>query len=251
MPLTILNWNVHHLPGEGQRPQRHRRIADTVLASGAAICCLQEVGPQLQAALPQLLPGFRCYGDPRAMDDEAVPVLVHEDLGPVVDQRTFWLGADPVSPLRAADARHPRCATTVELALSSGRLAVLSCHLDHRGRRARLRSAGQLAAWAKANRPCIVAGDLNAGPGAPAYRALVGPPPRLRDGRDAATVVEGPAHTWRGPGGWLRRRIDHLLVDHRLQVDHHRTIVPDPARRAPSDHHPIVVDLRLPEAAPC
>lgn len=246
MSVSILSWNVHNRPDEGPRPERHRRIAQTLLDSQADICCLQEVGPALRAALPSLLPDYHCCGRPRAAGDESVPVLVRRDAAEVVAEHTFWLGPAQGSALRAFDARHPRCATAVDLTLPAGRLSVLSCHLDHRGRRARLLGASQLADWAAEHRPSVVAGDLNAVPGAPAYCALVGPPPLLRDGREAAAAVEGPPHTWRGPGGWLRRRLDHLLVDHRIRVARHRTIPPEAARRAPSDHHPIVVELLLP-----
>lgn len=251
MPLGVLSWNVHHRPGEGPRPQRYQRIAEVIRESGAAICCLQEVGPAMRSELPHLLPEYLSFGQACSGERESVPVLIHRDLGRVLEDRTFWLGRDPASSARAWDARHPRCATAVRLALPRGRLAVVSCHLDHRGRQARQRGAGQLAEWAAEHRPCVIAGDLNAGPDTPAYHQLVGPPPLLQDARVHAQEVTGPQHTWSGPGGLLRRRLDHILVDHRLPVVAHHTLCPPRGRRAPSDHLPILVELLLTRARPC
>ena len=246
MPVTVLSWNVHHRPDEGPKPRRYRHIADLIRASAATVCCLQEVGPDLRLHLPDLLPTYHCYGQPRSEEDEATPVLVRRDAAEVEDARTWWLGKPGSARLRSWDARHPRCVTTVELRLPSGPLAVASCHLDHRGRQARVMGADQLVQWAGEHRPAVIAGDLNAGPGGPAYRRLVGPTPRLQDARTVALATSGPNHTWTAPGGLLRRRIDHLLVDHDLQVTRHTTLTGTRSRRAPSDHSPVVAELVLP-----
>ncbi|MDA3959149.1 MAG: endonuclease/exonuclease/phosphatase family protein [Planctomycetota bacterium] len=247
-----MSWNVQHKRDEGSHPRRHQWVADTISAHQPAVCCLQEVGLALRGNLPQLLPQYRIYGADTCAERgaESVPVLVHHDAGAVVEARTFWIGSDPSSPLRAWDARHPRCATAVKIAGITWDLSVVSCHLDHRGRRARLLGAGQLAQWAVEHRPAVIAGDLNAGPGNPAYQALVGPPPRLQDTRLSANAVSGPAATWTSGHGLLRRRLDHLLVDHQLIVRNHRTLDGPPGRKPISDHRPILAEVTGPNELP-
>lgn len=91
------------------------------------------------------------------------------------------------------------------------------------------------------NRPRVLAGDLNATPLWPVYRALTR---RLRDAAVEASRNNGgrPARTWRPwRGAPHLLRIDHVLVGG--LVVHAARVIPV----AGSDHGGLVVDLSLPE----
>lgn len=130
----------------------------------------------------------------------------------------------PPSPQRPGYDREPRVALRAELDVAGRRLPVTVTHLSYlpwRGAR-QLRAATAVAA----DDPAVLVGDLNL-PG---------------------SAVRGLTRGWRHAGGgrtypaWRpRAQPDQLLLRGPLAVQAAR-----PGPRGPSDHLPLIVDLRLP-----
>lgn len=149
---------------------------------------------------------------------ERCPVLVRRPAR-LVGHRTVHFAAE-----------RPRIATVCELA---GGIVVANTHLDNRSGDARRAAAAELDALLPRDRPVVVLGDLNAVPGAPELAPL--------DWLSGA-AVGGTAHAFRG--GDRGRQLDHVLVSAHWEVrrvEAVRTASPP----WPSDHWPVVADLRL------
>jgi endonuclease/exonuclease/phosphatase family metal-dependent hydrolase len=84
-----------------------------------------------------------------------------------------------------------------------------------------------------------VLGDLNAGPGGDVVAPLLAV--GLRDALEG--VPGGTAHGFTGRTDG--RRIDHVLVSRHWDVVAASIEHPRPGGRLPSDHWPVVADLRL------
>ena len=127
-------------------------------------------------------------------------------------------------------------------------LRVVSTHFDHISRRARLRSAQQLAALAaSSDEPIIVMGDMNTDVGTVPFDAIAGVDGPLVDAWAAAgvrlTAPWGTFSNYRSPKTGTKR-IDWILVSPELQV---REAAINASRfdgAAASDHEPVQVLLR-------
>lgn len=243
--VRFASWNVRNglaLDGWDSWPFR-RRAARTALAGLAAdVVGLQEVyGWQLRS-LRRALPDHAAVGRGRDADGggERCTLLVGPGLR-IVRHRTLWCADTPSVPgSRLPGATHPRVVTLAELELSGARrIGVAVAHLDQRHGVNRLRSAELLLGWLDPTLPWVVLGDLNAGPASPPLR-------RLQAGGLATALspdAGGTAH--RFGGGVDGPRIDHVLVSDRWEVAGARITHPRPGGRLPSDHWPVVADLRL------
>ena len=173
----------------------------------------------------------------------------------LVEGETFWLSEPDAEPGAAGwDATYQRRVTRATLRdrETERPLAMYSVHLDHEGDRARREGIGVIRDRASTlGNDCevVVAGDLNAEPGALAYERAVAVEPGWRSLHDAArvaSVVDGPGATYTGFGGEDDRCLDHVLVSDRLSVDRFRRCVPssESSRFRPSDHRPVLAELR-------
>ncbi len=101
-------------------------------------------------------------------------------------------------------------------------------------------AVGRLLADLAPGFPVIVAGDFNADD-EPATKAI------LATGlRDARQISQEPAQ---GPSATLvkrPKRIDHIMVNHQVEVRSFATLDEKFAGRYPSDHLPVLAKLRLP-----
>lgn len=244
--LRIATWNVRNgwaSDGWDSWPFRRRAARATVAALGADVLGLQEAyGWQLRS-LRRALPRHAAVGLGRGArgGGERCTLL----LGPsvrVLRHRTLWCSATPVAPgSRLPGATHPRVVTLaeVEVKASGTRFGAAVAHLDQRHDENRIRSVELLLGWLDASLPWVVLGDLNAGPRSAPLRAL--------EAGGLTSVLPpgagGTAHGFSGRGDGPR--IDHVLVQGPWQVD--RASIPHlrPGGRLPSDHWPVVADLRL------
>jgi endonuclease/exonuclease/phosphatase family metal-dependent hydrolase len=201
-------------------------------------------------ALVTGLPGYRWVGEGRRGRgrDECSAVVYDGEALTVLDVRNRWLSATPDVPgSMAPDADLPRMATSVRLhhEASGAVFTVLNTHLDHLGARARLVGARQIAG-AIGTEPAVVLGDFNAQPGSEPYRVLTDAglvdalAPRDRPGQRRATFTGlDPQETG--------EQIDWVLVTPDLEVVDAWVAVP-PGPPYPSDHRPVVADVRVAQA---
>ncbi|MFN2517829.1 MAG: endonuclease/exonuclease/phosphatase family protein [Jatrophihabitantaceae bacterium] len=136
---------------------------------------------------------------------------------------------------------HQRGCALAVLRIRAATFAVAGTHLDVKAE-PRLVHVGELslaiATHVPADVPAIVAGDVNDGPGSPAWRALT------EHRADAfATAGAGPAFT--STAANPHQRIDGVFVDPRITVVATRVLDQADVRIA-SDHRPLLVELDLP-----
>lgn len=129
---------------------------------------------------------------------------------------------------------HQRGAALAVLRLGGTRLAVVGTHLDLVDE-PRLRHVTELHAALNVfapGVPAIVAGDVNAGPGSPAWRALAERRP------DAEVPGDGFTYSATQP----QRRIDGVFADPALRVVR-AEVLDSRDVRIGSDHRPVLVEL--------
>ncbi|HET9444095.1 MAG TPA: endonuclease/exonuclease/phosphatase family protein [Acidimicrobiales bacterium] len=250
--LRVATFNIRNgraLDGWNSWPFRRRAVADTIANLDADLLGLQEVFAFQLRWLRGRLPGYLDVGAGRGVrGGERCPVLFRAGRARLLDHRTRWFGEEPDHPgSRLPGARFPRIATVCRLELvPGGRHLQLACtHLDERAERRRIRSAEQLAGWLDPDLPRIVVGDLNAEPGSPVLAELesAGLRPAL-----PADAPGGTSH--RFSGSREGRRIDHVLVSGHFEVVAASVAHAVVGERLPSDHWPVVAELRLTGAGP-
>jgi endonuclease/exonuclease/phosphatase family metal-dependent hydrolase len=216
------------------------------------VVALQEVWldqlPDLRAALPAF--SWVAVDD----DHQHTPVAYRSEAFELLDWDSFWLAGPETEPGRPGwDGTYQRLVThaTLRDRASDQRFTVASVHLDHTGDRARREGVTLVRERLTdvVGGEAVVAGDFNCRPGSPAHERATTDRAGLLPLQDATTVAdarEGPAETYTGftsedePGN-----IDHVLVTEGLDVERVVTCVPSAeSTRPPSDHRPVVADLR-------
>ncbi|HEY0980649.1 endonuclease/exonuclease/phosphatase family protein, partial [Schlesneria sp.] len=173
------------------------------------------------------------------------------------EKSTFWLSSTPDEVgSKGWDAALPRIASWVKLKdrQSGKQFYVLNTHFDHRGVQARAESAALIVKYVRAkfaDHPVILTGDFNTTPDSEPYRTITGAGIEGRSVfRDtyahSAQKPEGPDSTWNGftaivPG----QRIDFVFTTESVKTLRTRILDDQKEGRFPSDHLPVVAELRL------
>lgn len=160
--------------------------------------------------------------------------LILTDLRVRVEQS--WCTWYPLTP-----GRHLRGAAFARCRLAGERFVVAGTHLatDPAERPAQARLLKR--SLAELTEPVVVAGDLNDEPTGPAWRALAdGLVDTVDPGESDKALTFSCAD--------LRRRIDTIFVDPRIEVVSCQ-VADTPAARRASDHFPVVADLRMSQPA--
>ncbi len=258
--LKVMTFNIrYNNPGDGADAWPHRKdMVANVIREHADIVGLQEAQLDQIQDLEQRLAGFKWYGVGR--DDgkdggEFCPIFYRAERFDVLKKQTFWLSETPQVPgSKGWDTAITRLMTMVQFRHRSSGTSfwMINTHFDHRGPVARENSGRIIREHF--NRlgkelPIVVTGDFNALPTSKPYQVMTGE----GDGQallDSRTICQqapqGPDSTWCGfqqviPG----RRIDFIFVWPGMDVLSHRTLDDRVDERFPSDHLPVVVQLRL------
>lgn len=256
-PLRVMSFNVR-LPLDSDGPNRwdaRRELAADMIADEAPdVIGTQELHKVQGDWLAGRLPQYRWLGRDRrgGHDDEHMGVFYRHDRLRLLESGDFWLSETPDAPGSISWGHpFPRMVTwaVFERIADGRRFRLLNTHLPYRDQdeSARVRGSRQLArhiASLPTEVPVIVTGDFNAVPGSGAYTVLTG---AMRDARLHAEARNGPDETFHAFTGKADRRIDWILV-RGFDVDRFQTVdaCQGEAGRCPSDHFPILVDLRWP-----
>jgi endonuclease/exonuclease/phosphatase family metal-dependent hydrolase len=245
--LRIATFNIRNgraYDGRNSWPCRRRAAAAAITGLEADIVGLQEVFAFQLRSLLRRLDGCSALGAGR--DDgrrgERTPLVLRDATVRAVSHATRWYGDDPDQPgTRLPGARFPRIATlaVVEVRATGAHLQVACTHLDAASPANRTASAEQLVGWLDPALPRVVVGDLNARPDAPELA------PFLAAGLRQALPADAGGTNHDFTGRTDGQRIDHILVSEEVEVVAARIDHSRPAGRLPSDHWPVVADLRL------
>lgn len=259
--VRVLSFNIRYdEPADGVHawPRRADRVAGLIRDLAPHAAGLQEALLGQVEDLATALPGYEWIGVGRDDGDEGgelSPIFYRRDRLEPVESGTFWLSPEPGRPGSVGwDADLPRIATWAVLRdrQTGGRFLLVNTHFDHRGVRARAESARllrQRAARLGRGIPVVLTGDLNAEPEDPPLRTLTAAGDmRMCDARRLADRSSGPGGTFSGfeAGQAPTRRIDYVLVSPGVDVVRHEHVVAIEEGAYPSDHLPVLADLRIP-----
>lgn len=243
--LRVATFNIRNglgLDGWNIWPLRRRATADAIASLDADVVGLQEVYGFQRRFLVKRLGAYSAEWSGRrdGRKGEACPVLVRTARVSAVAARSRWFADEPDVPGgRLAGASFPRLATICRLRVDGVEIEVANTHLDEAVAENRLRSVMLLLDWLDPTVPRVVLGDLNAEPDDTVLQKM----------HDAGLHQALPA----GAGGTNHdftgrtdgRRIDHILVSDDFRVERAEIVTVRPGGRLPSDHWPVVADLRL------
>lgn len=253
MALRVLSFNIRYPePSDGPHIWEKRRdfAADLILSENPDVASLQEPVLEQMQFLDTALPGYVRFGVGRYANDEEkfTAVYYRRDSIELLHSSAFWLSETPDTPASSSWLIHkPYAVNWARLRHSSGfEFALFNSHFPYKASQeeARLKSAALLRDRGAAAGECVIlTGDFNSKAGSPVHCILR---KEFRDAREEAEVCSGPEGTVHGfTGDALDRRVDWILVRGPLAVDSYRTLNQQRAGLYPSDHFPIVAELRL------
>ena len=190
--------------------------------------------------------------DDGAKKGEYTAILFDPKLYKLEDSGTFWLSPTPEKPSKGWDASLNRICSWGRFKGKDGkRFYVFNIHYDHIGQQAREESSKLVAAKAKEinkeNLPAVWMGDFNVTPENAAYQTIVSDP----NWKDARLISKIPAY---GPAGtftgfdWEKMPdgiIDHVFVSGKMEVLRHGILTDNYGKKYPSDHFPVMIELRF------
>lgn len=226
-------------------PFRRRATLRAIEALHADVVGLQEVYRFQLRWLHRRLPGYDvvgAVGRRGGTRGEMNPVLVRRGSVPAAPATVRWYGDTPDVPgTKLPGAGYPRIVVLVDVRLAGAAetVQVVNTHLDEKIGANRVRSAEQIVEWTDPARPRVVLGDLNARPGRAPLTVLARAGLRPVIGSDAG----GTAHSFSGRHDGPQ--IDHVLVSEEWEIVSAEIRTERPGGRLPSDHWPLVAEVRL------
>jgi len=253
--IRVMSFNIRvDTPADvavgNQWVNRAASVIATVRRYNPDLIGFQEVLASQLEDLTETFPNFQAVGGPREEGHlaEYVPILSIRRRFEAEASGDFWLSPTPEMPGSTGwDAAHPRHCTWLRVIdrLTRRRYALFNTHLDHRGAIARLEAVQIIVARATvaAGLPTILLGDLNADERSEPLKALhsAGLRDSFRDVHPDESDVQ-TVHHYLAPSG--DRKIDYILCDGRWEVLGAEILREPAAGRLPSDHFPVVAELR-------
>lgn len=256
-PFRVMSFNIrYNTPNDGENAWPHRKdmAASVIRFHDADFAGLQEALLGQIEDLEDRLPGYEWIGvgrDDGQDEGEFTPIFYRVDRFELEDHDTFWLSETPDVPgSKSWDTAITRIATwgIFRDLRTNERFLLLNTHFDHIGTEARTESARLIVErLAEFDLPTIVTGDFNTTPETEPYRMLTDAHIGLRDAFSVSQFPHhGPATTWNGFEEITpNRRIDFIFVDDDVHVIRHGILSETMDGRFPSDHLPVLAEVRL------
>jgi endonuclease/exonuclease/phosphatase family metal-dependent hydrolase len=263
--LRVMTFNIRlNTPEDALNAWPHRKTyaASMIQFHRADLVGLQEVLRNQLDDLTQLLPDYGWFGVGR--DDgkdagEFSTIFYRKDRCKVLEQSTFWLAEKTDKPGKGWDANCYRVVTWGKFQdLKTGKVFYhFNTHFDHRGVIARRESAKLLlrrVAQFAGGFPVIVTGDFNSTPDSEPYQILTLGLPENPAGKlvDTESISLYPHHGPQGTvSGWnfdnmsKNNTIDYVFVKNNVKSLRHGTLSDNFDGRFPSDHMPVLAELKI------
>jgi endonuclease/exonuclease/phosphatase family metal-dependent hydrolase len=267
-PVRVMSYNIrYNNPDDGINawPNRKDHVAEMIGSRYQVdLAGLQEALKGQIDDLATRLPEYAWIGVGREdgkEQGEFTPIFYRKDRFELLESGTFWLSESPEIPgSKSWDAAITRIVTWAKFAdrKNGGILYHFNTHFDHMGQQARAESAKLL--WQKTSTitgdvPTVVTGDFNTRESSLPYKIMTGKEPvgdatsDLKDARYvSASPHEGPTSTstdWTKQGP-PETKIDYIFVRNGIAVLKHQVLTDRFDDRYPSDHMPVLAELRLP-----
>lgn len=255
-PINIITYNIRmNTAGDGENawPLRKEKITGLLKFHQADIFNVQEALPEQMDDLTTLMPEFDHVGigrDDGKRAGEHMAIFFKKSRFEKLDDGMFWLSETPDKPGFGWDAACNRTCTWIKLRdkITKKSFLVLDTHLDHRGMKAREEGVklilSRIPELNKENLPLIFTGDFNlVKESAPVQDVLK----VLNDAHDKSlTPPYGPEGT---SGGFAvrgkSRVIDFIFINQKVTVLRHGVLSDSFNMFYPSDHLPVLAEVRL------
>lgn len=199
--------------------------------------------------------GYKYLGvgrDDGAEKGEYTAILFDPMQYTLLEDGTFWLSPTPDRPSKGWDAALNRICSWGKFKATDGSdFYVFNIHYDHIGQQAREESSKlvvqKIAEINQEKLPVVLLGDFNVTPENPAYTTIT-KASGWEDARLSSTIPSyGPAGTFTG-FDWEKEPdgiIDHIFVHGNVQVIRHGILTDNYGKKYPSDHFPVMVEVRF------
>ncbi|MDG1511419.1 MAG: endonuclease/exonuclease/phosphatase family protein [Mariniblastus sp.] len=261
--LRVMSFNIRNgRANDGDNSWKHRKefAADIIRDAKLDVVGLQEAFRFQLDDLRKQLPEFEEAGEGRDGGEkgEYSAILFRGDRFTKLESGTFWLSDTPEVKSRHWGNRYLRVCTWVRLKVNktSQCFYVYNTHFDHQSQNARMKSS-QLIAKRISTRehqdPFLVTGDFNADESNPVILYLKGKSTQLP--ASPIQVVDSfrklhPNEKMVGTGGGFEgrsdgKKIDYVFVQPNVNVIQASIIRTNREGKFPSDHSPVMAELRL------
>lgn len=255
--LKVMTYNIRldvASDGENAWPNRKSFLTSQIQFYSPDILGVQEARPNQMDDLKIALKGYSTIGTGRDGDQkgEFSAIFYNSTKVKVENENTFWLSETPNVISKGWDAAYPRICTYGLFTLfeSNQKVWVFNTHLDHIGSEAQLQGMQlilkKITSLNKKNLPVIVMGDFNVEPNSQLIENLKR---TMNDSKEHAKVSFGPNGTFNGFkfDENVTRRIDYIMVSKSDKIDIEKNGVLSSSinLKYPSDHFPILVELKL------
>lgn len=255
-PLKVMAFNVR-LPtdadGDNRWQVRKDILVDTIRDQRPVVFGTQELFAEQGDYIVRQLPEYAWFGvgrrgDAEGAGDEHMGVFYLRDELKVIESGDFWLSDTPeVAGSITWGNLYPRMVTwALFKRMADGRrFYFFNTHLPYRDEDEPIRERGAALLLKRlsalpADVPVVVTGDFNTGPESRVHALLTDV---MADAWERSTQRSGPEATFHAFSGKADRRIDWILV-RGFDVGPVSTVTDHENGRYPSDHFPVVAELR-------
>jgi len=183
-------------------------------------------------------------------EGEYSAIFYDSSLFNVKQKGNFWLSETPEKPSKGWDAANTRICTWAYFIdkNSDKTFYIFNAHLDHVGSEARKNSVKLILNEAEKitnNKPVVIMGDFNFTSQSEPYKILTST--YFDTHLISRSTPYGPRATFNGFNfaQMPKRRIDYIFVDEHSDVLNYATLSENINMRYPSDHFPVVAEVKL------
>lgn len=255
--FSAMTYNIRYsTPNDGENwwEQRKEWVAEVVDYYAPDVLGIQEGLERQVAYLDSVFSTYQYVGvgrDDGIKAGEFSAVFYNSDKLEVLDSGTFWLSETPSKPSYGWGANYRRvCSWALfKNKHTQEEVLVFNAHFDHEVALARLNSAKlmhqKVLQLTDGETPVVLMGDFNATPNADPIQFLK---EHYADSKIVSVQSPfGPEGTYNGfdVNHPLDRRIDYIFVNDKITVERYAVIAESRYGRTPSDHLPVLVDLKF------